>query len=419
MKTQLLSLEEAQLRKTADLLYSSRKSVRDVAKAELIAAGEAVIPFLLNIVAGKEIDRLIANYDEMHEIPNVHLSGEWVRWEAAEVLAQIGGAALPYLIELLEHKEEKFREAAIRALCLEGVTDQVTPLILPLLKHKVYHVREAAAKVLSISETPQVLDGFAEVLVSEGKKRYRQRQKARRWAIALVSLYVLGFVISIATYGQGWGSYIRVGLHSIQIFGFLFAVKGMSSLSKEAIRTIQGKFDVQMIGMLVMCLPEADAETRDIVVQELKRLLAEVKIHDRQYLNNEEMKILLAQLDGKDEEFTIAILKALEQIGDERALPYVERLAQKADPKRRKTVKEILLTPIGSKKPDTSEFVTVSEAAKACLPFLHQRIQEAAVSSTLLRASSQHEVSGSEELLRPASASQERHEAELLRATNG
>jgi hypothetical protein len=87
----------------------------------------------------------------------------------------------------------------------------------------------------------------------------------------------------------------------------------------------------------------------------------------------------------------IAVLRALEQVGDETVLPTVEKLAKSAG------------------NP------TVRLAAQECLPFLQQRTEEARVQQTLLRASGPG--ASPEVLLRPTTHGVETDPQQLLRAS--
>jgi hypothetical protein len=93
-------------------------------------------------------------------------------------------------------------------------------------------------------------------------------------------------------------------------------------------------------------------------------------------------------------DFIVAALKALEQVGDERALPVVEGLAAgriaAADPAR------------------------VRVAAQECLPYLRTRSEEVRANQTLLRASALSDAP-SDGLLRPADAAPTGGDAALLR----
>src|SRR5436305_1323914 len=89
-------------------------------------------------------------------------------------------------------------------------------------------------------------------------------------------------------------------------------------------------------------------------------------------------------------------LKALEQVGDEAGIPYVERLIKRyaaTEPEKR-----------------------VRAQAGESLPFLQQSAQRLRSSQTLLRAGQPSEV-GAEELLRPAIGTSQAHPEQLLRAS--
>jgi hypothetical protein len=96
--------------------------------------------------------------------------------------------------------------------------------------------------------------------------------------------------------------------------------------------------------------------------------------------------------DRYEADFLVAILRAFEQIGDTRCVPYVEELARFADQKR------------------------VRDAAEACLPYLQELAENERSSQTLLRAAS---ASGTtpDTLLRPAHALTETEPGHLLRAS--
>ena len=106
-----------------------------------------------------------------------------------------------------------------------------------------------------------------------------------------------------------------------------------------------------------------------------------VQASDAQYLNADEMQALIDALRKQKgyPGLMLALLKGLEQIGDERALANVEALTR-----------------------DTEIFPKVRQAARDCLPYLQIRAEQAKQAQTLLRASSGYEIAP-ETLLRPAS----------------
>ena len=93
----------------------------------------------------------------------------------------------------------------------------------------------------------------------------------------------------------------------------------------------------------------------------------------------------------------IAALKALEQVGDASAIPYVEKLTQM--------------------KPRTPGQTKIKQAAIECLPMLLAHCGEVEAARTLLRAS-HSEDARPDTLLRPASQSAQTNPAELLRGSD-
>jgi hypothetical protein len=90
----------------------------------------------------------------------------------------------------------------------------------------------------------------------------------------------------------------------------------------------------------------------------------------------------------------MALLQALEQIGDDAAVPYVTELV--------------------NMPPRFSVQKTVRDRAAACLPFLNEKAAQSRYSQTLLRGSAEP-AAAPETLLRPANESHDTRPEELLR----
>jgi hypothetical protein len=110
---------------------------------------------------------------------------------------------------------------------------------------------------------------------------------------------------------------------------------------------------------------------------------------DASRLSDRQRDCLYALLYSSDTELALAILKALEQIGDDRAVLYLEALTGSRD-------------------------TAIREAAVACLPFLKARAEQHRLSQTLLRASNAADTTP-EHLLRPARGTGETDPQQLLR----
>jgi hypothetical protein len=161
--------------------------------------------------------------------------------------------------------------------------------------------------------------------------------------------------------------------------------------------------DVRMVGPLVEAYSALNLSQENRPVREaLTVLLPRLQASDARVLTEEHRQMLNRVLGSsalsyskENNRLIIAILKAYEQVGDESALPFVERLAK------------------GEKAGVNRE---VREAAQACLPFLQERAERERASSELLRAASASDTP-SDVLLRPAAGALEADPQQLLRAS--
>jgi HEAT repeat protein len=156
--------------------------------------------------------------------------------------------------------------------------------------------------------------------------------------------------------------------------------------------------DVRGIGPLIEALEWPDSEMQHIAARSLTDLLTRVRASDYGLLNARQRSVLYRTLNMSRArtfpKLLISILKALEQIGDAEAVPYVERLAH------------------GFALLDSQREVRV--AAQDCLPFLRDRARLTSQSQTLLRASHVSETHN-DALLRPVQSTQTADPDQLLR----
>jgi hypothetical protein len=131
----------------------------------------------------------------------------------------------------------------------------------------------------------------------------------------------------------------------------------------------------------------------------VKQLLPKVRAEDADFWNADQKRTLLKLLDPPfgDPELIVRVLKALEQVGDESALPAVKRLAALQRPRPGDSL-------LGMAKKGVPYRVwgqeTIGQAAITCQTILEARALSVQHASTLLRASNQ-EAEASETLLRP------------------
>jgi hypothetical protein len=213
-----------------------------------------------------------------------------------------------------------------------------------------------------------------EALLALAREEAEKRRKRRRNAYWVMAGYVL-FLIVLVALGAG-GAVGSIGGLTSGI-GAMFAA---SQLQKNTVPLLAEEDDIRIIGPMVDALGYNDKDVPGIAEQALIRLLPKMQASDSILLNEEQRNALYKRLHGDPADLQIAILKALEQVGDSKALPHVQRLArEQASWARARRVKE---------------------AAEACLPFLLKRVEQERAAGTLLRATTADETSNA--LLRPA-----------------
>jgi len=164
----------------------------------------------------------------------------------------------------------------------------------------------------------------------------------------------------------------------------------LTRIIQNTVRALIRLQDRQAIGPLVEALDIEDSPLRLLVAEALTGLLPHLHASDACLLTDSQRGRLYRVLQRCSEtarrpgyrlapnrlraqqtstlvELTIAILKAMEQVGDEKALPYVERMA--------------------SCPAYSPAMERVRRAAQDCLPFLQMLIAQTAAIQTLLRPS--------------------------------
>lgn len=196
---------------------------------------------------------------------------------------------------------------------------------------------------------------------------------------------------------------LLIGTLPIRMFGVLFVTYTCWFLwtqrlapRKRIAHNLTFYNDIRAVGPLAEALEYRDVDLREQAKIALIRLLPRLQASDAVLFTTEQRNRLYRALNSPDVEFVLAILKALEQIGDAKALPYVEKLASGGDAAN------------GEER--------VRRAAQACLPYLRERAERE--TPTLLRAASVVE-SAPNSLLRPAAAGNDAEPEQLLRASAG
>lgn len=150
--------------------------------------------------------------------------------------------------------------------------------------------------------------------------------------------------------------------------------------------------NVRVCGILIEYI-EFAAPTQQVVRRTLKNLLHRLQTEHHNLFNAHQRLCLYRALKSDDTDFILSLLHAIEQIGDEKGIPYVERLLK-----------------------STNGTEPYANAATDCLNVLKARAEEIRAVQTLLRPS-QQENAAPETLLRPATGqnADEKQQQTLLR----
>ncbi|HLV81023.1 MAG TPA: hypothetical protein VKT32_12115 [Chthonomonadaceae bacterium] len=239
----------------------------------------------------------------------------------------------------------------------------------------------------------QMGDSSAEELMVLLKQAYRERKKWMRRVLILAGLYGLLVLLTLllAIFRIPGHKPIFQVLKYIQwilipgLCGYLPLVfSRVSSRHNAAVQLLSRLDDVRAVGPLLQIWKQMDwtyFPQRKLAEEPLIRLLPRLRADDASLMDDAQRRCLYyVLLRTNSPELDLALLKALEQVGNRRALPYVRKLAA------------------GRGRCTDS---LVREAANECLPYLIERMEEQRQGQTLLRPGSQG--AADDALLRPTS----------------
>ena len=264
--------------------------------------------------------------------------------------------------------------------------------------------QESAAETQATLQNLSVQDYIAET-TAEAKleanvlRNVRTIERCRRVQV-IVNLLGVGYLG-----GAFWHNftdhtpYDRV--FSIVTLAYFVLAFGSRKVSANAAKRLAEIETVQAIPPLLDAIVLSGYRNTSPAYLPLLRLIPRLRAADYNLIDERRRKILLRTLgrrfnriykwlSGLDE-LKLAILKALEQVGDENAIPVVEKLAAE------------------------SRNVEVRNAAIECLPFLRQKSAQVTPGRTLLRAAAEPQSEAT--LLRAAAANASPPPIELLRPT--
>ncbi len=245
-------------------------------------------------------------------------------------------------------------------------------------------------------------ESAGDLILSKLREEAARRKKKQRfvyWGFGIYGGVILTVFLVWLGIGIGtgrWADFLWQLFQAFSYMGIFGSIGAASQFQKSATEVIAQFDDVRYVPDLVDALAYSDKHMNGVAVAALTNLLPRLPASDSERLDSEQRKLLHRWLTIKNKESALvqAILKALEQIGDERDLPSVQKMAEReASTQREKTLRE---------------------AARQCLPYVEQRAEKNRVANTLLRAAT---ASGPnmESLLRPVASSPRTDYEDLLR----
>ena len=239
---------------------------------------------------------------------------------------------------------------------------------------------------------------IVERLKTEAAKRKRKRRMVY-WGLGIYAAVVLiatGFWVSIGLTGDRWPEFPWQLFQMFSYMGVFGSVTAATQFQKSAVQLLATFDDSKYIPELVDAAGSQDKTMAELGSSALAKLLPRLNASDREILDTERRGVLhKALLSGSAKpDYRKAILAAMEQVGDERDLPAIKKLAERAG--------------------TTAREKEIQEAAKACLPYVELRAEQNRAAHTLLRAATESGADA-EALLRPTSSPAEIDSGSLLR----
>jgi hypothetical protein len=233
-------------------------------------------------------------------------------------------------------------------------------------------------------------------------KAHRKQVWDRRVRIGLIALVGIGAYVFF--HEKIWWLWF--------VFGGGAAAADAGWKRRELTERLANTNDLRAISVLAVAARSGDKDTRAVARPALLKLLPLMQASNAGLLTDDGMNALVSLLNRNDPALLLNILKALEQVGDERALPAVEKLAAAHVPPG--DLGAIIRGEWDAWIHSSNvSWEDVREAAHECLPYLQAKAEQKRNSETLLRAA-QDPIALQQTLLRPA-ASTESPEDQLLR----
>jgi hypothetical protein len=175
---------------------------------------------------------------------------------------------------------------------------------------------------------------------------------------------------------------------------------------------VDGLDDARLVPLALNLLAHPYAGTQEIAKKALLRLLPQLRAGDADNWTMEQrftLRVILFDSPVSNIEMTLAVLKALEQVGDERDLPAIRKLMSMTTDSKVMSKSSVMAW-----QRMVERARHIRQAALECIPYLEIRAEEKKQAQTLLRASEASSTADSERLLRAAEATGSETPAEQL-----
>lgn len=259
--------------------------------------------------------------------------------------------------------------------------------------------------------TPAETQAVAALLAATQRKiTRRKRQFWGSLIIAEVPVVLFGPAVRLIRPDNAEAALTLVfGTLMIALTGFVVMMSTALSRHGFSAGELESIGGVRAIGPLIDSLTSGSSlRSRKTIYLALTRLLPKLQATDANLLNASRRRLLNRFLTVElwprglgpgpsDLPLSLAILKAYEQVGDAKAIPVVEKLA--------------------NLEPRNERSRAVQQAAQACLPLLQSHTVPLDQTQTLLRAASQRGATA-DVLLRPATDTDTAPADQLLRAAD-
>ena len=281
-----------------------------------------------------------------------------------------------------------------------------------LLNSNTNEAESEAATTLEVSDAEQLLrEGQLEAQRWRRVEVVTNRVMALCWLVGLSLLIFRPFAHVSPFLDDGIVGYLVI------IIGWQAARRYRQQMSASRLKLAKRYTEVsdKRLIPLGLMLARDRSVNNTMLTATLIRFLPSLTYSDMQTWSGEQKAALLTvlELPLRDYRLALAVLKALEQIGDESALPTVQKLAnmRREIPILREDILKLF-------SPNLNKIAAqVKQQANQCLPYLTERANEQRQAQTLLRGAATDAPSANV-LLRPATGETDPQPAEqLLRPT--